>query len=193
MLRLLICLFILFPARGFAQGNALFAFATLKTSLGDIRLKLYKKEAPNYVENFVGLSTGEKQFRDVRSGKKIKDTPFYQDMIFHKVHPELGIQTGCPWGNGKGWPGYTIKDEKNGLKFDKPYLVGMARISDDENSVGSQFFITTSKSPHLDERYTVMGEVDKGFAVVDKISRVPRDAMMKPLSKVELKRIIIEE
>ncbi len=193
MLRLVIFISIFLPSSVFAQGNALFAFVTLKTSAGDIRLKLYKKEAPNYVENFIGLATGERQFRDVRTGKKVRETPFYKDMIFHKVHPELGIQSGCPWGNGKGWPGYTLKNEKNGLKFDKPYLVSMARIKDDANSVGSQFFITTKKSPHLNENYTVMGEVEKGFAVVDRIARAPRDAMMRPTTPIELKRVVVEK
>ncbi len=193
MLRILFCILFFTSSSAFAQGNALFAFATLKTSEGDIRLKLYKKEAPSYVDNFIGLAKGTKQFRDVRSGKKVRDVPFYQDMIFHKVHPKLGIQTGCPWGNGKGWPGYTLKGETNSLKFDKPYLVGMARIKDDDNSVGSQFFITTEKAPHLNEKYTVMGEVDRGFAIVDKISRAPRDAMMKPLRPIKMKRIVVEE
>lgn len=193
MLRLLIISLLFVPSVAFSQGNALFAFVTLKTSAGDIRLKLYKREAPQYVENFVGLANGSKQFRDVRTGRKVKDVPFYKDMIFHKVHPELGIQTGCPWGNGKGWPGFTLKDEKNGLKFDKPYLVSMARIKGDENSVGSQFFITTQKAPHLDEDYTVMGEVERGFAVVDKIAKAPRDAMMRPLTPIKLERVVVEE
>lgn len=192
MLRLFVSLILFCSSSAFAQENALFSFVTLETSMGNIRLKLYKKEAPNYVENFIGLATGDKPFRDVRTGKKLKDTPFYKDMIFHKVHPELGIQSGCPWGNGKGWPGYTVREEKNKLKFDKPYLVSMAKIQGDENSVGSQFFITTKKAPHLDKDYTVMGEVVDGFAVVDKISQAKHDAMMKPIKPIELKRVIVE-
>jgi peptidyl-prolyl cis-trans isomerase A (cyclophilin A) len=191
MLRLLF-FFILISANTQAHANALFAFVNLETSLGVIRLKLYKKEAPVYVENFVGLASGEKQFRNIKTGKKIKDTAFYQDMIFHKVHPDLGIQTGCPWGNGKGWPGFTVKQEKNELKFDKPYLVSMAAISGDSNSVGSQFFITTKKAPHLDNEYTVMGEVVQGFEIVDQISQVPRDAIMRPLKPIKLIRVTVE-
>jgi len=68
----------------------------------------------------------------------------------------------------------------------------MAHIQGDDNSVGSQFFITTKKLPHLDGEYTVMGEVVEGFRIVDRISQLPRDAMMKPLKPVELKRVIIE-
>ncbi len=192
MFRLLVGLIIFIPHILLAEENALFTFANVETSLGKIRLKLYKREAPNYVENFVGLATGEKQFRNVENGRKVKDVPFYKDMIFHKVHPELGIQTGCPWGNGKGWPGFTVKTEKNELKFDKPYLVAMSKIPGDDNSVGSQFFITTKVVPHLDKSYTIIGEVDKGFEIVDKISKMKRDAMMRPLKPIKMKRIVVE-
>lgn len=173
-------------------SNALYTYAKLVTSMGTIRLKLYKKEAPRTVENFVGLATGEKSYRDLNTGKKYKDTPFYKKMVFHKVHPELGIQTGCPWGNGKGWPGFTIKNEANDLKFDRPFLVGMSRTQDNPNSMGSQFFITTAKSEHLDKTHTVFGEVVSGEDVVKKISLVKRDAMMKPLQPVMLEEILIE-
>ena len=192
MLRFLLCFFFIFSFSASAQGNALFTFAVLKTSKGDIRLKLYKKEAPQTVENFVGLATGTKQFRDIKTGKKIKDTVFYKDMHFHKVHPDLGIQAGCPWGTGKGWPGYTLKAEKNELKFDQPYLIAMSKINGNDNSVGSQFFITTKIAPHLNKDYTVFGEVIDGKKVVDAISRVSRDAMMKPLKSIMLKEVIIE-
>jgi peptidyl-prolyl cis-trans isomerase A (cyclophilin A) len=175
-----------------AEENALFAFATLKTSMGDIRIRLFKKEAPRYVDNFVNLATGRRGFRDPKTGKKVKDIPFYKDMIFHKVHPDLGIQTGCPWGNGKGWPGYNIKEEKNELKFDRAYLVGMSTILGDSNSVGSQFFITTKPAPHLEKAHTVMGEVIEGQSVVRTISRQKRDAMMKPLEPIQLLELVID-
>lgn len=189
----LFCCILLFSSSTFAKGNALFTKATLETSKGPITLKLFKKDAPNYVDNFVGLATGKKDFRDTNTGKKIKDTVFYKNMVFHKVHPELGIQTGCPWGNGKGWPGYTVKEEVNELKFDRPYLVAMAKIEGDNNSIGSQFFITAKPAPHLDGKYTIIGEVEKGFKVVDEIASVKRDAMMKPLKPVKLEKILIEE
>lgn len=175
-----------------AEENALFSFVTLKTSMGNIRLKLYKREAPKTVENFIGLANGTKAFRNTETGKKVKGVPFYKNMIFHKVHPKLGIQTGCPWGNGKGWPGYTIKEEKNELAFDRPYLVTMAKIGNDTNSSGSQFFITTTKAPHLDGQYTVIGEVISGQQIVKAISRVKRDAMMRPLKPIQLKEVVVD-
>lgn len=188
----LIGLFLLFSLQSLAQEDALFVHVRLKTSKGDIRLKLYKKEAPRTVENFIGLVTGAKAYRDPKSGKKIKDTPFYHNLIFHKVHPELGIQTGCPWGTGKGWPGYTIKNESNELKFDKPFLVGMSRIPENENSMGSQFFITTKAVSHLNGEYTVFGEVVAGQDVVVAISNERRDAIMRPIKTVQLHDIVLD-
>ncbi len=187
---LLVALFFSFQLN--AEPDALFAFVTLKTSMGDIKLKLYKKDAPRTVENFLGLTLGTKAFRDPKTGKKIKDLPFYKDMIFHKVHPDLGIQTGCPWGNGKGWPGYTLKSEENELKFDKPYLVAMSRIQDSMNSVGSQFFISVKPLPHLNGEHTIFGEVVTGTNIVDQISNARRDAMMKPLKPILLKEVVVE-
>lgn len=192
MARVLFCILFLYSTTAISEGNALFQFITLKTSEGDIRLRLFKKEAPSTIDNFVGLITGLKPFRDVRNGRKMKDTPFYRDMIFHKVHPDLGIQTGCPWGNGKGWPGYTLKQEKNDLKFDRPYLVAMSIIQGNSNSVGSQFFITTKEAKHLDEDYTVIGEVDSGFEIVKKISLSKRDALMRPIEPIKLNEVVVD-
>lgn len=176
----------------FAEDNALFAFVRLETSMGNIRVKLYKKDAPRTVENFLALVSGKKNYRDIKTGKKVVDTPFYQNMIFHKVHPELGIQSGCPWGNGKGWPGYTIKQEKNEQNFNEPGRIAMSIIDGDPNTVGSQFFITTKAMPDLNEKYTVFGEVTDGMVVVKKMASVRRDAMMKPLKPIKLERIIVE-
>lgn len=175
------------------QADVLFAHGSIETSEGSIKFRLNKKEAPNYVENFVGLATGRKQFLDAKTGEKVEGKKFYKNMIFHKVHPDLGIQTGCPWGTGKGWPGYTVPQEKNELKFDQPYLIGMALIEGKKNSVGSQFFITTKKAPHLDDDYTVIGKVTSGMEIVDKIARAPSDAMMRPIEPIKLEEVIIEE
>ncbi|MCJ8278261.1 MAG: peptidylprolyl isomerase, partial [Bdellovibrionales bacterium] len=163
----LITLIVIMPSLSWAQLSAPNSFAVLKTSKGDIRLKLFNRDSPKTVENFIGLAKGLKQFRDAKTGKKVKDRPFYNGQIFHKVHPDLGIQTGCPWGNGKGWPGYTIADEaKNNLVFDRPYLVAMAKIPGRNKSAGSQFFITTKKATHLNGQYTIFGEVASGHEIV---------------------------
>ncbi len=189
---LLVFLFI--PVRmAFCESDPSFVFITLKTSMGNIRLKLFKDEAPRTVENFMGLITGSKTYNDIKTGKKIKNTPFYKDMIFHKVHPDLGVQTGCPLGNGKGWPGFTIVDEKNDIKFDRGFLVAMSKIEGNPNSAGSQFFITVKPVEYLNEKYTVIGEVVDGHGVVKSISEVKRDAMMKPVEPVKLFEVLVDE
>ena len=174
----------------FADPN--FVFVTLKTSMGDIRLKLFKREAPRTVKNFVELATGKKSFNDIKTGKKVENTPFYRNMVFHKVHPDLGIQTGCPLGNGKGWPGFNLRNEGNGIKFDRGFLVAMSKVEGNSDSVGSQFFITVKPVEHLNGKYTVMGEVVAGHEVVTNISRVKRDAMMKPIEPVKLIGVFID-
>lgn len=191
-IQLFLVLFFL-PLLSFAELSTPHTYAVLKTSQGDIRLKLYNRDSPKTVENFVGLAKGVKVFRDAHTGKKVRDRPFYTNMIFHKIHPDLGIQTGCPWGTGKGWPGFTIEDETNNkITFDRPYLLAMAKINNQTSSAGSQFFITTKKAPHLNGKYTIFGEVVSGHNIVVNISKAPRDSMMKPLKPIKLNEVIIE-
>jgi len=177
----------------FCESDPSFVFVTLKTSMGNIKLKLFRDEAPRTVETFIGLVTGSKTYNDIKTGKKTKDTPFYKNMIFHKVHPDLGIQTGCPLGNGKGWPGFTIKDEKNDIKFDRGFLVAMSKIEGNPDSAGSQFFITVKPVEYLNGKYTVIGEVVDGHEIVKKVSEVKRDAMMKPVEPVRLFEVLVDE
>ncbi len=176
----------------FSNPDFSFVFVTLKTSMGDVRLKLFKAEAPETVENFIDLVTGKKTYSDIKTGKRIKNTPFYKNMIFHKVHPDLGIQTGCPLGNGKGWPGFTIRNETNNIKFDRGFLVAMSKIKDNPDSMGSQFFITVKPMEHLNGKYIVMGEVVAGHEIVRNISKVKKDAMMKPVEPVKLLEVLLD-
>src|SRR5205807_2312640 len=80
-------------------------YAIMSTSMGTVVLKLYEKEAPNTVANFVGLATGKKAWTDPKTGKKVMK-PFYDGLTFHRVIPGFMIQGGDPLGNGQGGPGY---------------------------------------------------------------------------------------
>ena len=82
----------------------------LKTSMGDITLKLFGKVAPNTVENFVSLANGTRAWTDPNTGQKVKK-PFYDGLIFHRVISDFMIQGGDPKGNGTGGPGYRFADE----------------------------------------------------------------------------------
>jgi cyclophilin family peptidyl-prolyl cis-trans isomerase len=82
----------------------------IQTTLGDIEVGLFQDEAPKTVANFIGLAEGTKEFKDSKTGKKVK-RPFYDGLIFHRVIKNFMIQGGCPLGNGRGGPGYTFADE----------------------------------------------------------------------------------
>ena len=145
--------------------------AIIHTSMGDIKVKLYKDDAPKTVANFVKLST----------------EGFYDNLTFHRVIKAFMIQTGCPKGDGTGGPGYTFEDEFNDHKI-VPGTLAMANSGPDTN--GSQFFIVTERpQPHLDGKHTAFGEVTDGMDVVRKIAAVPTGAMDKPLKPVTMESI----
>src|SRR5437870_11040308 len=114
------------PAKGAAKAGAGKAakrspglYAIMTTSMGTIVLKLFEKEAPKTVANFVGLAQGTKPWTDPKTGQKVKK-PFYNGLIFHRVIPGFMIQGGDPLGNGQGGPGYEFADEINpSLRHDR--------------------------------------------------------------------------
>ena len=163
-------------------GNDL--WATLKTSKGVIVVKLFSKDAPKTVANFVGLATGEKEWIDPRDNQR-KRTPLYDGTEYHRVIPDFMIQGGDPTGTGRGQPGFTFADEfRSGRKFDKKGLLAMANRGPDSN--GSQFFITTSTPHHLDGKHTIFGEVISGYPVVEAISQVKTMLGSRPAVPVSL-------
>ena len=143
---------------------------TIEMENGDlIKAELYPEIAPITVENFIDL---------VEKG-------FYDGLIFHRVIDGFMIQGGCPLGNGTGGPGHHIKGEfaQNGIPNNLKHTRGvlsMARSSMPD-SAGSQFFIMTETSPHLDGAYAAFGKVidEESMAAVDRIvhSRTPRSEL----------------
>jgi peptidyl-prolyl cis-trans isomerase A (cyclophilin A) len=157
-------------------------YATFKTSMGDIVVKLFPEKAPKTVENFVGLAEGTKEWKDPRSGQTVKK-PLYDGTVFHRVIPQFMIQGGDPLGTGTGGPGYKFGDEIGpDNKFTKPGLLAMANAGPNTN--GSQFFITEVPTPWLDRGHTIFGEVVKGFELVPKITAAGN-------SKVKLDKVVI--
>lgn len=145
--------------------------AILHTSMGDIEMKFYEKDAPKTVENF----------------KKLTDQGLYNGLTFHRVIKTFMIQTGDPQGDGTGGPGYTFADEINDHKIVKG-TVAMANSGKDTN--GSQFFIVTDEAQtHLDGQHTAFGEVLEGMDVVKAISEVPVDENDKPINTVFLNSV----
>jgi peptidyl-prolyl cis-trans isomerase A (cyclophilin A) len=164
-------------------------YATLVTSMGDIKVRLLEQTAPKTVENFVGLATGTKPWRTRFA--ETKNEALYPNTIFHRVIPDFMIQGGDPLGNGTGGPGYKFEDEvKGGPSFDKSGYLAMANSGPNTN--GSQFFITVAATPWLTGKHTIFGEVVEGQEVADEISKVPSIAD-RPNVDVVLKDVVIEE
>ena len=164
-------------------------YATLKTSMGDIVIRLFEDKAPKTVANFVGLATGTKEWTDPKTREKMK-RPLYNGTILHRVDPDFMIQGGDPLGTGYGGPGYRFADEFHpDLKHNKPGILSMANSGPNTN--GSQFFITTRATPGLDGRHSVFGEVVKGLEVVVAIGKVPRDSRERPLKDIVLREVVI--
>ena len=148
-----------------------------ETNKGEIVAELFEDDAPGTVDNFVGLAKGTKEWKDPRSGGKVKK-PFYDGLTFHRVIPNFVIQGGCPLGSGTGGPGYTIKCETGGKRqVHEEGSLSMAHAGKDTG--GSQFFICHSRqsTAHLDKKHTVFGKVTTGMDVVHKIQ--PGDKMTR--------------
>lgn len=172
------------------MGRAAGTYAIFETSQGNIVARLYEKEAPKTVANFVGLAEGTKEFTNEKTGKKEK-RPFYDGLIFHRVIPQFMIQGGCPQGSGMGGPGYKFADEFHpSLNHSKAGFLSMANAGPNTN--GSQFFITVAATPWLDNRHTIFGEVVEGQDVANKISSVPRDSGDRPRTPVTIQKLRIE-
>jgi cyclophilin family peptidyl-prolyl cis-trans isomerase len=145
----------------------------ITTSMGVIEAKLFYKQVPKTVSNFVTLA---------RSG-------YYNGIIFHRVIPKFMIQTGDPKGDGTGGPGYTFEDEfSDELKHTKAGILSMANAGPNTN--GSQFFITVAATPHLDNRHSVFGEVISGQDIANKISEV-ETISSRPKKEIKMEKVEI--
>ena len=128
-------------------------FAVIHTDKGDIRVELFAQQAPQTVNNFVFLA---------RDG-------FYNELTFHRVIVGFVAQAGDPEGTGSGGPGYTIPDEQSGRPFEAGTL-GMAKRGDQPNSAGSQFFVTYTDQPQLNDQFTAFGRIVEGMDVLNSIT-----------------------
>lgn len=142
--------------------------ARFKTERGDIVVELYADRAPLTVENFVNLA---------RAG-------FYDGTTFHRVIKGFMAQGGDPTGTGTGGPGYQFGDEFHpSLRHDGPGVLSMANAGAGTN--GSQFFITHSATPHLDDRHSVFGRVTEGMDVVNSLREREPQSDRNPGDRIE--------
>ena len=148
--------------------------ARIETSMGEMTLELYEEECPDTVANFMHL---------VSSG-------FYDGLVFHRVIKDFMIQGGCPDGTGRGGPGWRIADEfVNTLRHDTPGILSMANSGPNTN--GSQFFITLTATPWLDDKHSVFGRVTDGADVLEKIGSVKTGAGDRPRKPITIQSIAL--
>jgi len=151
--------------------------AIIRTSMGDIYIRLFYEQCPKAVENFTTHS---------RNG-------YYDGVIFHRVIKQFMIQTGDPLGDGTGgesiW-GTDFEDEfHRDLRHDRPFTVSMANSGPKTN--GSQFFITTVPCEWLDNKHTVFGRVTKGMDVVSAIEKARVGNLDKPFEDIRIMNVDI--
>ncbi|MGE7094053.1 peptidylprolyl isomerase [Lysinibacillus sp. NPDC048646] len=178
----------------------------MTTTLGAIKIKLFPKQAPKTVENFLGHA---------KSG-------YYNGIIFHRVIQDFMIQGGDPTGTGMGgesiW-GNSFEDEFSDELFNLRGALSMANAGPNTN--GSQFFIVQMKhlpsdmlrqlqgagfpeeiieayaqnggTPWLDHKHTVFGHIVEGMDIIDNIAEVEKDGRDKPLEDVKIESITVFE
>ncbi len=135
--------------------------ATITTDAGDVVIDLFPDTAPLNVNSFAFLA----------------EQGWYDGTTFHRVLPGFMAQGGDPTGLGVGWPGYRCTDEVvSSRKFDKAGVVAMANSGPNTN--GGQFFITYGPAEHLNDGFTIIGQVVSGQEVVDALT--PRDPEQNP-------------
>jgi peptidyl-prolyl cis-trans isomerase A (cyclophilin A) len=164
-------------------------YADFTTSEGNFSVRLFDKETPNTVENFVGLAEGTKEWTDPRTNQRVRQ-PYYDGIIFHRIIDGFMIQGGDPLGRGTGGPGYDFADEFHpSLRHSKAGILSMANRGPNTN--GGQFFITLGPTPHLDNRHSVFGEVVDGMDVVRKIGSTRTGAQDRPIKDVVIQSVKI--
>lgn len=147
---------------------------------GVMKGELYPDIAPQSVGNFVALA----------------NSGFYDGLVFHRCIPGFMIQGGCPKGQGTGGPGYAIRGEfaKNGVPNPIKHVSGVLSMARSMmmDSAGSQFFVMTSDSPHLDGSYAAFGKVLTGMDVAEAIVSVPTDRNDRPTEPQVMKSVRVD-
>lgn len=150
----------------------------LETNQGAIEIELLPDIAPKACENFT----------------KLVEKGYYNGLIFHRVIKGFMIQGGDPTGTGTAgqsvW-GKSFEDEVSpAVKFDSVGILAMANAGPNTN--GSQFFITTAKTPWLNMRHTIFGKVVSGYSVVEKIENTATGAQDRPVSEQKIIKATIK-
>ena len=128
-------------------------------------VRLFDKDAPKTVENFVGLAEGKKQWRNPRTNTMVR-RPYYNNLTFHRIIPGFMIQGGDPEGTGTRRTGLHVRGR---VQPEAAPQQGRHPLDGQRgpNTNGGQFFITLAPTPHLDNRHSVFGELVEGMDVAE--------------------------
>jgi peptidyl-prolyl cis-trans isomerase B (cyclophilin B) len=151
--------------------------AAVETSCGSFEIALDSSRAPKTVNSFVYLS----------------DEGFYDDLTFHRIAPGFVIQGGDPLGTGLGGPGYSVVEKPPANLAYTKGIVAMAKSSSEPpGSSGSQFFVVTGADAGLPPEYALLGKVDEGMDVVERIGKLgtPEE---KPKQTVLIEKVTVEK
>ena len=138
--------------------------ATVETSSGSFSIRLHEAKAPKLVANFVALARGKQAFQDPKDRSRWVKRPFYDGLSVFGRKPDFVVQFGCPRGDGRGEPGYTLPRPEASVPHDAAGTVSM--VGFDDRLSGSQLFIALKPQPHLDAQHRVFGQVTQGLEVV---------------------------
>jgi len=163
------------PKQTVTKGEKL--TAVVETSCGTFEIALDSARAPKTVNSFVFLS----------------EEGFYDGLGFHRVAPEFVIQGGDPLGTGSGGPSYSV-DEKPpaNLAYTKGVVAMAKSPAEPPGRSGSQFFVVLSADAGLPPEYALVGKVDKGFDVVERIGKLGNPETQKPKQTVLIEKITID-
>ena len=168
--------------------------AVIETTMGTLNCRLFDKEAPIGVANFVGLAEGTKPWKNPATHVEMHGKKFYDGLSFRRVIPDFMIQNadlpGDPSGDGD--IGFHFENEiVPGLNFDRPGRLAYANAGPNTNE--SEFFVTVAPNHRLDGNYTIFGQCDEASVkVAEAIAGVARDERNRPLKPVVIRRITFE-
>ena len=147
-----------------------------ETNLGTFTMSLDVDESPCATGSFAAL---------VRKG-------FFNGTTFHRIVPGFVIQGGDPTGTGTGGPGYTVRDQIPGGSIYVKRDVAMAKTAaDPPGTSGSQFFIVLADNAGLEPDYALLGFVEGGWDLVQRIGRLGDPATEQPTRRVVVRRMTI--
>ena len=152
------------------------ATAVVQTSCGTFAIALDTKRAPKTANSFAYLS----------------EEGFYDNLTFHRIVPGFVIQGGDPLGTGTGGPGYSVVEKPPANLAYTKGTVAMAKSSaEPPGTSASQFYVVTGADAGLPPEYALVGKVDEGLDVVERIGKLG-GADEKPKQTVLIEKITIE-